>query len=275
MLPIGPVWSAFHIAMKFPGATLLAAASVAGANAYIDYQPDIADFEHTIPTNGPMIALTFDDGWRSVHDVALPMMAAHGMVGTNYITSDFVNMWDDELGYISEHHLAAFVDAGWEIGAHSIKHEDLTTLDPKSIEANMIEPYEKLVEWTGKNITSMSTPFGIYNDTVIRFAEITYDNHVNAFSPARGINTLDNFDLFSINRLDTQVASVDEICSTVKTLGENDFYVVIFHKIDNTGTDYSLTPEHFGDIIGCVKESDASVVTVSNGAESMLRRLGQ
>lgn len=272
-LPIGPIWSVLHLAIKFPAVTAVAVVGTTLATA--DFSTTaIQRAESNIPESGPMIAFTFDDGWRSVYDNALPMLAERGYVATNYITTNFIDSWDVPEGYISAHHVAEFDNAGWEIGGHSLEHEDMAKMPAWQVEENIVQPQERLRELSTQDVMAFSTPFGSYNDTVIRFAEVNHTTHVNAFSPARGVNTLENFDMFNIHRIDTQIATVEEVCTTVANLGEDEFYVIIFHRIDDSGADYSLTPKRLGAILDCVGASQTQVVTISDGAESMMRRLG-
>jgi len=273
MLPIGPIWSVLHLAIKFPGPSVLLAAGLAVSyNTFDDTAPASA-VAANIPDSGPMIALTFDDGWDTVRDVALPMMTQRGLVGTNYLHTDYVR--DSAPGYINSDDVQTFVDAGWEVGSHTMYHVDLTTIPPEDLEYTMAESRAALTEWTGNDNFSFSSPMGVFNEDVVRYAEINYTSHVNAWSDKNGVNTLDNFNLFNIHRLDTNNTDVDGVCETVASLRDDEFYVIIFHKFDDTGSDYSLTPKHFAAMLDCVEASDASVVTVSAGAESMLRRSSQ
>ena len=39
----------------------------------------------------PTVALSWDGGWQTVHSTALPIMQAHGMVATVYVTTWFMS----------------------------------------------------------------------------------------------------------------------------------------------------------------------------------------
>lgn len=272
-LPIGPVWSLLHLGIKYPALTVVCTASVLTLSNNMTsplYANDQA-LDRVVPESGPMIALTFDDGWRSVYDIALPEMYDRGMVGTNYVHTQYIG--EGTPNYITPTQLQEFVAAGWEVGSHSHYHIDLTTVELGELEYTMELASAQLTDWTGLGNFSFSSPMGMFDQTVVRTAETFYSSHVNAWSDEDGVNTLDNFDLFNIHRLDTQNTDIAGVCDTVASLGSDDFYVVIFHKIDESGDDYSLTPRDFGTILDCVGASDAQVVTVSDGAESMIRRL--
>src|SRR5262245_55563285 len=71
------------------------------------------------------IALTFDDGYEDAYSTVVPILQRYGMHGAFYIVNSFVG----QPGYMNWEQLAALRDAGMEIGAHTVSHLDLTTLD--------------------------------------------------------------------------------------------------------------------------------------------------
>jgi peptidoglycan/xylan/chitin deacetylase (PgdA/CDA1 family) len=227
-MPIGPIWSVLHLAIKFP------AAAVVVVTGYVYVSQDTVDTlpqTFTIPEintvyRGPMIALTFDDGWRSVREIALPELNARGMVATNYITTNFVD--SNPVNYITQEHVMDFVQAGWEIGAHSLNHEDLTTLDEPEVISNVFLPQMVLSDWIGYPVTTFSTPYGAFNDMTIGHAEQAYLTHVNAWSDANGMNTPDTFDPMNVHRIDTANISLEEVCTVIAGLQDNEFYSIIF-----------------------------------------------
>ena len=52
------------------------------------------------------------------------------------------------------------------IGSHTCNHKDLTKLDPKEVLNELIESKSYLENLLGKEIYSMSYPFGKYNNSV-------------------------------------------------------------------------------------------------------------
>ena len=74
--------------------------------------------------SGPRVAVTFDDGNRSVVDNAMPLLAELGLVATVFVPTERVATpghltWDD-LGELASH--------GWEVGSHGATHRRLTQL---------------------------------------------------------------------------------------------------------------------------------------------------
>lgn len=269
-MPIGPIWSVLHLGIKFPAAAAIVVAGYAYyASDDVETNPTLNQSQSMV-TNGPMLALTFDDGWRSVRDVALPIMSQRGMIGTNYITTNFVD--SDHEKYISQEHVLEFVAAGWEIGAHTLNHDDLTTLTEPEIINNLFEPQMVLSEWINHPVTTFSSPYGAFNDTVLEHAAVAYLTHVNAWSDANGLNTPDTFDANNINRIDTENITIPDLCDTISGLSDDDFYVIIFHKITDIPGQYSMSPRDFNTVLDCVEESGVQLVTVSQGARAMQER---
>jgi len=251
-MPVGPIWAMGHLMIKFP----LVSAALA-TSLYFYVQED----------SKAMVAITFDDGWRSVHEIALPEMTQRGMVGTNYITTDFVTSGDPR--YITQEQLHDFVVASWEIGAHSLAHDDLTTLNEEEVIRNIYLPQMFLSDWIGHPVTTFSTPYGSFNDMILGHADSAYITHVNAWSDAYGMNTPDTFNPNNINRIDTANISVPELCEVFAALQDNEFYAIIFHQITDVPGDYSMSPEDFYAVLDCIEDSNVQTVTISQGTLAM------
>ena len=108
------------------------------------------------------VALTFDDGYADAFTAALPALQRYGFTATFYIVSGMVG----QPGYVSWEQLAALRDAGMEIGAHTIDHYDLTTLDPVESERQIVQSKIDLEHALGISIASFCYPTGLYNWSV-------------------------------------------------------------------------------------------------------------
>ena len=99
---------------------------------------------------GKTLAVTFDDAYRSVLELAQPILDRLGLPATVFAPTDGVEAggvlsWpgiDQWLGGPHEHELApmswqqlrSLAEAGWEIGSHTATHPHLTSLEDAALE---------------------------------------------------------------------------------------------------------------------------------------------
>nr|MDP8943903.1 polysaccharide deacetylase family protein [Actinomycetota bacterium] len=99
------------------------------------------------------VAVTFDDAYRSVGELAFPILNRLGLPATVFVPTDFPDTgrpmaWpgiDDWLGGPHEQELAALswadlewlAGAGWEIGSHTCSHPRLTQLDRPALDREL------------------------------------------------------------------------------------------------------------------------------------------
>jgi len=108
------------------------------------------------------IALTFDDGYEDAYSTALPIMQRYGMRGTFYIVNNFVG----QPGYMTWEQLAAMRDAGMELGAHTVSHLNLTTLDQATAAFEIGQSKAELDSRLGISVTSFCYPAGFYDANI-------------------------------------------------------------------------------------------------------------
>ena len=82
------------------------------------------------------IVLTFDDGYRSVHTNALPILRSHRWSGVLNLTVRN----NGGVGGLSTWKIHQLLAAGWELDSHSLTHPDLTQLAPKSSRRRSRDP---------------------------------------------------------------------------------------------------------------------------------------
>jgi len=217
-----------------------------------------------------MVAITFDDGYQSVLDIAVPEMTARGMVGTHYIPINLPMSLD---------RVVEFTNAGWEIGSHSMTQTDMTLLSESELQYELSESKNILEELTHTEVTSFASPMGRYNDATLAMIANYYETHVDAWQPYPNewMNTVDDFDPMLIHRIDFSNTSVEEICEIVTNMNDDEFYVIIFHNLSTEEERprdvwmYDTTPEQFTNVLDCVDNADVDVVTVSEGAQRMMQ----
>ncbi len=131
---------------------------------------------------GKVLAVTFDDGYRSVVTLALPILERLGLPGTVFVPTDHVGtekpmVWsgleqwvgtehEQELVCASWRELDGLVQSGWEIGGHTRTHPHLTGIDDAAILEELVGSRRAIDEHLGGRCTSMAYPYGDYDERV-------------------------------------------------------------------------------------------------------------
>ena len=104
-----------------------------------------------------IVSLTFDDG-NADQLAAEQVMKAHGLVGTFFITTG----WIDTASYLTQSNLHAMAADGNEIGGHTVTHPDLTTVSSATATAEVCGGRTTLAGW-GFAVTNFAYPFAAEN----------------------------------------------------------------------------------------------------------------
>jgi peptidoglycan/xylan/chitin deacetylase (PgdA/CDA1 family) len=140
----------------------------------------------TDPPRGPCMAITFDDGYRSVIELAFPIMSRLGVLGTVFVPTDHagteqvmqwsgIEQWlgtsdERELIPMSWDELGQLADSGWEIGSHTRSHPHLTQVDQARLTAELDGSHEACEDQLGRRCLSISYPYGDVDDRVVQAA---------------------------------------------------------------------------------------------------------
>ena len=118
--------------------------------------------------NDKRIAICFDDGYKGVIDHAYPVLKKYSATATVFIITDFIgrkNTWDVNLGGIQYEHLnrediQKLVDAGWEIGSHSVSHRSLRGVNEQELHYQLNYSKQVLEKITDQPVQIFTPPFG-------------------------------------------------------------------------------------------------------------------
>jgi peptidoglycan/xylan/chitin deacetylase (PgdA/CDA1 family) len=130
-----------------------------------------------------VVSITFDDAYRSVLELAKPLLDRHGYPGTIFVPTDWPGdsrpmRWpgvDDWLGTPHEHELNALTwqelrelaDAGWEVGSHTCSHPHLPELDDAVLARELCDSKAHIESELGQSCTSLAYPYGDVNAHVV------------------------------------------------------------------------------------------------------------
>lgn len=106
------------------------------------------------------IVLTFDDGYLSQSTAAGPVLEELGWVGVLYLTTRNIGPT------IKEGSVRKLMKAGWELGAHTVTHADLTTLDAAGLQREIDDGRIELQARFGAPVDAFCFPAGKNDETV-------------------------------------------------------------------------------------------------------------
>jgi peptidoglycan/xylan/chitin deacetylase (PgdA/CDA1 family) len=121
-----------------------------------------------------MVAITFDDGYTSVLDTALPELASRGFGATAFIISGLLgrtNEWDEGPVWplLDAAGVAELAAAGLEIGSHSATHPHLAALGATRQGAEVTASREQLEDLLSAPVRGFAYPYGSM-DEAARYA---------------------------------------------------------------------------------------------------------
>jgi peptidoglycan/xylan/chitin deacetylase (PgdA/CDA1 family) len=135
---------------------------------------------------GRWVAVTFDDGYRSVLRLAFPILERLGFPGSVFVPTAFVGLerpisWpgiDLWLGGPHEHELVPLAwseleeltAAGWEVGSHTVSHPYLSRLPADELAHELAESKRACEDALGRRCVSLAYPYGDYDDVVVTAA---------------------------------------------------------------------------------------------------------
>jgi len=232
-----------------------------------------------------MVTLSFDDGWTSHYDNALPVLQTHGLKGTFYIITQPMLNADAAGGadqYMNSKQVVAMRASGNEIGVHTVNHCDLVTLlCPDADIPNSKDTLTRQQEITKSRSTlqaagislvdTLAYPYGAYNKKVKTV--LVNNSYAGGRSGDQGFNstTSDKYAL-KVQNLDAST-TLDQIKPWIDTALENHYWLILtFHQVENSlapAETYGVTTQLLSDVADYLNQQQASVVTVHDGLLQM------
>jgi peptidoglycan/xylan/chitin deacetylase (PgdA/CDA1 family) len=136
------------------------------------------------------LAVTFDDGLRSVATGALPTLLELGIPATVFVVSGWA-AGDHDLRpspVLDWGEVRALADAGVTIGSHSVSHPDFATLDEAGMRRQLEGSRAAISAATGLDTDEFAVPFGQSGNWPARAGELAAEagyRHVYAQSERR------------------------------------------------------------------------------------------
>lgn len=131
---------------------------------------------------GKVVAITFDDGYRSVLELGLPILERLGMTATLFVPTDYIgkgepmawpgiDQWlggehEPELVPLTWEEIRELQGAGWEIGSHTRSHPHLSEIDRGLLPSELGDSKSVCERELGRTCTSIAYPYGDYDEAV-------------------------------------------------------------------------------------------------------------
>ena len=112
--------------------------------------------------------LTFDDGYQSVYEQALPLLQRFGFTATVFVPVG-ANGCPPRLEgreMLDANGIRALRSAGVDVGAHSVSHRDLTRLSDDQLETEVRDSKANLECVLGERVNTFCYPYGRHDQRV-------------------------------------------------------------------------------------------------------------
>lgn len=135
---------------------------------------------------GRTVAVTFDDAFRSVADIARPILDELGIPATIFVPTDYagraepmtwpeIEHWtgtahEHELMPLTWDQLGSLAESGWEIGSHGKSHPHLTRLSDGELHAELGDSRRTCEERLQRECRSLAYPYGDHDARVVEAA---------------------------------------------------------------------------------------------------------
>lgn len=219
-----------HVAPDTPQSTSVTPETFA---AHLDY---LADHDYSVlplsrvqsalagqgdPLPPRAVAITFDDGYRSVAEQAAPLLVRHGFPYAVFVTTDYV---DRDFGNVMTWDTLRRLEAdGAEIANHSRTHEHyLARRDGESagdwrdrVEADMAFAQQRLTKELRAPLAAIAYPYGEFDPALEEIAEsldlVGYGQQSGPVGPSSPRRALPRFPMAG------RYASLDDLAERLRT----------------------------------------------------------
>ena len=158
---------------------------------------------------GKVFGITFDDGYENNLRCALPVLKRYGFTSTCYVVANQVgktNGWDLGRGVIqvplmTAEELQAWVDAGQEVGSHTLNHVNLDTLSEaeQAIEIGQSRVQLEALIQQKSGVQHFCYPYGSLNKTAVQSVKAA--GYLTATTTVRGRAVVAQHDDFLLPRV--------------------------------------------------------------------------
>jgi len=209
------------------------------------------------------VSITFDDGYSSTYENAFPILSKYEFPATIFVVTGYIGVEKDFMNWEQLHILSKH--GKWEIGSHSHTHPNLTTLKEDKIIKELHLSKEILVS-KGFNPIGIATPYGQFNEDVLKHIKKYYRYHRNA-GRYPWYNDLDKIDIYDIHSITLYYdSSLEEIKWKIdKAISEKKWLILNMHDVIKGKPEYyEMNVELLENVAKYLKGNNVQVITIAD-----------
>lgn len=166
------------------------------------------DMEKPLPNNAVLV--TFDDGFKSVYENAVPIMEKYNIKGNIFLPTKYIE--EKNPYFMSWDVIKKICDTEkFSVAAHTHEHVDIRTLDDKSMNEEILKSEYLFEKRLNVHVNAFCMPYGKYDYKSIKnlkktkkykFIFASFYGHANAINldnkllPRIGISNDDTLEIF-------------------------------------------------------------------------------
>jgi len=155
------------------------------------------------------VVITFDDGFESVYEYAMPVLLQYGFPATIFLVTDYcnkTNAWPSQPQHVTRRPLLSWSaikemsGAGVTFGSHTRTHPDLRHVSKHQEIEEIVGSKKALEDVIGRSVETFAYPYGVWRKSTkqlvqehFRLACTTTPNFVTAASDSFALERLDMY----------------------------------------------------------------------------------
>ena len=226
--------------------------------------------------------ITFDDGEKGQIEYAKPILNKYGFPATFFIVCNFVSEGNEggDDTHMSWNDIRMLQDSGYEIGSHTMNHDNLDELSEEQAEKEVVDS-KKCLENNGINtVKAFSYPFngGYENEAIVSKIAEHYEIARTATDPLAFLDLehgkysimgwsidSDRDDYPSDEDMLKRFVEVVESQSEHNANGQiKALPVLVYHNIDHESSEYTSSIDLFESEMKYLKENGFKVISLSD-----------